>query len=132
MQLAGHAAPHQPWRVGISDPFDNSRLVATVAGHDIAVATSGTSERGRHIINPFAGAPAEELAGVTVVGRSLTRVDVLATAAFAMGPAAVGWVDGLAGHEALVVTAGGVVRATERWPSEAADRGVKRAAPGRL
>ncbi len=35
-----------------------------------AVATSGTYERGLHVINPFSREPATELVAVTVVGRS--------------------------------------------------------------
>lgn len=112
MQLAGEVAPGRPWHVGISDPFDRSRVLVTVAGRDIAVATSGTAERGSHIVNPYTGRPAEELAAVTVVGSSLTRVDVFATAAFAMGRAALPWLRGTAGHEGLVVTSTGEVQPT--------------------
>jgi thiamine biosynthesis lipoprotein len=57
-----------------------------VAGRDFAVATSGTAERGAHIMNPVRGRPAAGLASVTVVGASLTYADAYATAVFAMGP----------------------------------------------
>ena len=39
-----------------------------LAGTDLAVATSGTYERGLHVVNPRTGAPARTLRSVTVVG----------------------------------------------------------------
>ncbi|HEX3540785.1 MAG TPA: FAD:protein FMN transferase, partial [Acidimicrobiales bacterium] len=112
IQIAGEAAPSRPWTIGISDPLDGTRLVTTVTGRDFAVATSGISERGHHIINPRTGQPADELASVTVTGRSLTVVDAYATAAFAMGPAALRWIETLPGHNALIVTRDGTMAAT--------------------
>ena len=107
IQLAGESAPGEPWRVGISDPLDASRVLTVVAGRDFAVATSGVAERGSHIVDPALGAPASGLASVTVVGPSLTRVDAYATAAFAMGSDAPQWLEDLPGHEGLVVFDGG-------------------------
>jgi FAD:protein FMN transferase len=89
-------------------------VLTVVTGRDVAVATSGVAERGAHIVNPFTGRPATELASVTVVGASLTRVDALATAAFAMGAGALAWVESIAGCEGLVVAADGTVAATTR------------------
>lgn len=112
MQLAGERAPGQPWRVGISDPFEGTRVLTVVTGRDLAVATSGVAERGAHIVNPFTGRPATELASVTVVGRSLARVDAWATAAFAMGTGALAWLGALPGCEGMVVAADATVSAT--------------------
>lgn len=112
VQLAGEPAPGQPWRVGISDPLDRTRLLTVVTGRDFAVATSGSAERGAHIINPVSGAPADSLASVTVVGRSLTRCDAYATAAFAMGPLGFRWIERVEDHEALVVSADGLIAST--------------------
>jgi thiamine biosynthesis lipoprotein len=103
IQAAGDAAPGTPWTVGISDPFDRTRLLTTVSGRNFAIATSGVAERGAHIINPHTGAPADELASVTLVGRSLTSVDAYATAAFAMGAGALRWLEALPGHDGFVV-----------------------------
>jgi thiamine biosynthesis lipoprotein len=119
IQLAGETAPGQPWQVGIVDPTDRLRVLATVAGPavpgaDFAVATSGVAERGHHIVNPFTGAPPTGLSSVTVVGPSLTRADCYATAAFAMGPAALGWLERLPGYEGLVVHDTGEVHRTSR------------------
>jgi thiamine biosynthesis lipoprotein len=112
LQIAGESAPGQPWRVGIVDPFDRTRILTVVTGRDLAVATSGTAERGAHIVDPRTGAPAAGLASVTVVGKSLTRTDAYATAAFAMGPKALAWAQQLPAHETLVVSADGTAAAT--------------------
>src|SRR5450759_3936391 len=80
IQLAGEAAPGQPWRVGIAHPHQPGELVTVVSGRDIAVATSGTAELGDHIVNPVTVRPATELASITLVGRDLTTVDAYATA----------------------------------------------------
>ena len=113
IQLAGQAAPGQPWRVGISDPHDRTRLLTVVEGKDFAVATSGTAERGAHIVNPVTGRPAGELASVTMVGHDLTHTDAYATAAFAMGRDAADWTETRPGHEALLVFPSGITKATK-------------------
>jgi FAD:protein FMN transferase len=110
VQCAGEPEPGRPWGIGIADPLRPGTLAAVVAGRDFAVATSGTAERGPHIINPHTGRPATGLASVTVVGPRITSADAYATAAFAMGPAAREWVEILDGYEALAITPDGT-----RW-----------------
>jgi FAD:protein FMN transferase len=110
VQCAGEPEPGRPWRIGIADPLRPGTLAAVVAGRDFAVATSGTAERGAHIIDPHTGRPATGLASVTVVGPRIATADACATAAFAMGPAARDWVAGLDGYEAFAVTPDGT-----RW-----------------
>jgi thiamine biosynthesis lipoprotein len=95
------------WRVGIADPLRPDRLALVLAGRDFAVATSGVAERGAHIIDPYTGQPPVGLASITVVGATLAETDAYATAAFAMGPAARGWVESLDGYEAFAITATG-------------------------
>ena len=80
------AAGTPPWRVGVSSPLRPGTLAFAVSGRDFAVATSGTAERGAHIMDPVRGQPAAGVASVTVVGASLTCADAYATAVFAMGP----------------------------------------------
>lgn len=74
-----------PWRVGIEDPHDRSRVLAVVPVWNGAVATSGTAARGEHIVDARTGRPPAGLASVTVVAETLTEADVDATAAFALG-----------------------------------------------
>lgn len=116
IQLAGEPAPGRPWRVGLSDPFDRTRVLTVAAGRDFAVATSGLAERGHHILDPHTGLPATSLAGVTVTGGRLTRADAYATAAVAMGSRALGWLDSRPGHEAFLVSLTGSQRCTSGFP----------------
>jgi thiamine biosynthesis lipoprotein len=95
------------WRIGIADPLRPGALALVVAGRQFAVATSGTAERGAHIIDPHTGRAATGLASITVVGPGLTLADAYATAAFAMGPAAREWAESLDGYEAFAVTPAG-------------------------
>jgi FAD:protein FMN transferase len=102
--------PHEGahgWRIGIRHPWQPLRVCWVVEGTDIAVATSGTYERGHHVIDPRSGLPAHELCSVTVVGPDLGLADAYATAGLAMGKAGLGWLAGLCGHESAVVTTDG-------------------------
>jgi len=96
-----------PWRIGIEDPHDSQRLIAVVALHAGAVATSGTARRGAHIVDARTGALATGLASVTVIGDALTAVDIDATAAFALGHAGEQWLAGRRHRAALVVRTDG-------------------------
>ncbi len=103
VQFAGERASGEPWRIGIAHPLRPGQLVAVVNVRDGAVATSGTAERGAHVVDPLTGHPAVELASVTVVGRHLTRVDAFATAGLAMGRPCLSWLEKQADLEGLVV-----------------------------
>jgi thiamine biosynthesis lipoprotein len=117
VQMFGTPEPHRPWRVGIADPLRPGGLAAVVsaAGADeLAVATSGTAERGAHIVDPRTGRSAvTDLVAVTVVAPTLTWADCWATAAFAMGSReGLRWLESLPDVEALLITAGDEVRCT--------------------
>ncbi len=108
--------PGRPWRVGVADPLHPGSLLAAVRLETGGVATSGTAERGGHVLDPRTGRPAGGLAGATVVGPSLLRADVLATAALAAG--AVGAPDLLVehpGYEWLLVTDDGRQVVSPGW-----------------
>ena len=77
-----------------------------------AVATSGRTHRGLHIIDPATGAPAGRLLTATVLGASLMWADVYATAAVVKGDAAIGWLESLADHEGVVVADDGTCHVT--------------------
>lgn len=76
--------------------------VVTASG-DLAIATSGTAERGAHIVDPYGAGPATELVSLTVVGPGLTMTDAYATAAFARGNGSHAWLEALDGYEAFAV-----------------------------
>jgi thiamine biosynthesis lipoprotein len=95
------------WRVGIQHPWERLKVAWVVDAADTAVATSGIYERGLHVVNPFTGQSAAELASVTVVGPDLAVADAYATAAVAMGRKALDWLAALEGYESAVITADG-------------------------
>ena len=115
VQCAGEPQPGQPWRIGIAHPLQPGTLVDVVTGTDIAVATSGTAERGAHVLDPHTGRAPAGLASVTLVGTRLSRVDAYATAAFAMGPLAREWITALPEHWGLAVESDGSTWRTPEW-----------------
>jgi thiamine biosynthesis lipoprotein len=101
------AGDRAPWRVGIEDPHDAQRLVATVEVRRGAVATSGAAHRGEHIVDPRTGTTPRDLASVTVLADDLTWADIDATAAYAMGAGALAWLRTRPGRRGVVVWADG-------------------------
>ncbi|MBY8864734.1 MULTISPECIES: FAD:protein FMN transferase [Streptomyces] len=117
VQVLGSPGADRPWRVGVSDPLRPGGLAAVVSAAgapELAVATSGTAERGDHIVDPRTGrAAVTDLVSVTVVAPRLVWADCWATAAFAMGAReGLAWLESLPGVEALLITAGDEVRCT--------------------
>jgi thiamine biosynthesis lipoprotein len=106
-----------PWRIGIQHPFDRGAVAAVVHATDLAVATSGTYDRGEHIIDPHTGRPPEGLSSVTICGPDLGTADAYATAAFAMGRQAPRWTAGLVGYEAMTVLGDDTVYTTADFPT---------------
>lgn len=104
------AAPDRsPWRIGIEDPRDPTRIVAVVPLHSGAVATSGTAHRGAHLVDGRTGLAPVGVASVTVIGPSLTWADIDATAAYAQGAYAAAWLETRPIDSALVVWADGEI-----------------------
>lgn len=120
VQTVGGPAPGRPWRIGVAHPRRPGLLATVVAGQDLAVATSGTAERGAHILDPHTGRPATALASLTVLGTGLTRTDVWATAGFAMGPDCLDTMETVDGLEALAMLPDGSRRWTSGFPAYAA------------
>ncbi|MFD7159381.1 FAD:protein FMN transferase [Kribbella sp. NPDC059898] len=104
----------EPFTIGIQDPHDPGRVVASLARTGGAVATSGTASRGEHLYDPRTGRPAtSRWLSVSVSGASLEYADVLATAAFVAGD---DWPEVLPpGYEGLGVLADGNLEATPGW-----------------
>lgn len=86
------------WNVGLRHPraaeMVANNIMAGIMLESSAIVTSGDYERyfeegGRryhHILDPFTGFPAGELASVTVVAREAANADALSTAIFILGP----------------------------------------------
>jgi thiamine biosynthesis lipoprotein len=96
-----------PWNIGIADPLRRSGCVTAVAATDLAIATSGTAERGLHVVDPYTRRPATAFASVTVIGPELAAADAYATAAMAMGEPALDWLTAQPRYEAFFVDAAG-------------------------
>jgi thiamine biosynthesis lipoprotein len=98
------------WRVGIQHPLERDAIAARVSASDLAVATSGTYERGPHIASDG------EVLSVTVTGPDLGTADAYSTAAFAMGAAGPEWTLRMHGYEAMTILTGGHVLCTPGFP----------------
>jgi len=107
VRLHGCAGPGSDWRVALTHPMRTDAYCAVVHLDEGAVATSGTYQRGFHVLDPHQRRPAMDLAAVTVIGPELMTTDAFATAALAMGHAAPAWLATLTGHEAIVIDADG-------------------------
>ncbi len=77
----------RPWQIGLQDPRDPGRVAEVVAIRQGGVATSGTTARGAHLIDPSTGARPARRGSVSVVGPSILWADVWATALFVGAPA---------------------------------------------
>jgi thiamine biosynthesis lipoprotein len=113
----------RPWRIGITHPWARRDLAAVVevdgAG---AVCTSGTYERGAHLLDPRTGAPSNRTVSATVTGPDLAVADALATGLAAGGDEALGAIEALDGYEGWIIRPDG---------SDAATPGFAFAAPSR-
>jgi thiamine biosynthesis lipoprotein len=86
----------KPWRVGIADPREPSRILLWLPVDDAAVATSGNYEqyfeidgvRYSHNIDPRTGIPVKGIKSVTIISPSAELSDALATAVTVMGTSA--------------------------------------------
>lgn len=94
IRCRGAARTGRPWKIGVRNPFDLSRIIGTVnLTTGMAVATSGNyeqfvtigTERYTHIIDPRTGYPVKGIAAVTVIGASAVETDAASTALFVMG-----------------------------------------------
>jgi thiamine biosynthesis lipoprotein len=113
---------HGPWVIGIQDPRDRSRILATLDASDISVATSGDYEhyfevggiRYHHLLNPFTGFPARQCRSVTILGKDALSADALTTAVFVMGPSrGLRLIEAMEGVEGLIVSADGEIIQSE-------------------
>jgi thiamine biosynthesis lipoprotein len=117
VRVRGTAPTGDPWRVGVRHPWDPAAVCFVLAGTDFGIATSGTYERGQHVVDPRRGGPASGLRSVTVTGPDLGRADAFATAAVAMGRAGLDWLATLPdGYESAAVTDDGRFFRSEGLP----------------
>jgi thiamine biosynthesis lipoprotein len=113
----GQPASGTPWRIGIQHPLEPGSilLIADLAGAG-AVATSGSYERGRHLVDPRTGRTTSALLSATVIGHDLAFADALATGLYASGGELLEKISLLAGYHGVVVDGRGRVRASRGFP----------------
>jgi thiamine biosynthesis lipoprotein len=104
-----------PFRAGITDPFAPQRLAEVVCLTG-AIATSGTYERGDHLIDPHSGRLIARAASASVTGPDLGLADALATAVAVAGEAGLDVIEAIDGYEALVIAPDGSRRWTDHFP----------------
>jgi thiamine biosynthesis lipoprotein len=90
------------WRIGIRDPRSAAGLLTVVELHG-ALATSGTYERGEHVLDPHTGRPARGPLSASVSGPELALADAFATGVIAGGEQALDAIASLEGYQTLVV-----------------------------
>ncbi len=98
-----------PWRIGIRHPWRPDALACVLAVTG-SVATSGTYERGAHLVDPRTGQPGCRAASATVTGPSLALADGFATALAVGGDDAFELVEAVDGYACYLVRPDGTER----------------------
>lgn len=114
--IASYGGPvaGKAFRLGVASPSDPRQLSCVVESPG-AVATSGTYERGNHLVNPFTGV-ATPTPSATVTGPDLGMADALATALAVAGPSGLEWFDECPGYEGLVIHPSGHFDMSNAFP----------------
>jgi FAD:protein FMN transferase len=113
IQAKGMSADGSAWRVGIRSPFAQNEIIKVVELTGAGIATSGAYARGAHIYNPHDPKRVlNKIVSMTVVAKSVVDADRFATAAFAMGPDGIYFIEALEGVEGYAVDAEGMATET--------------------
>jgi len=120
---SGALATGEPFRIGIADPAAPRRIAAIVELSG-AIATSGSYERGPHLIDPHSGGPAASATGrpaapaasASVTGPDLGLADALATGLAVAGPGGLAFVEAIAGYAGLTIGFDGTRQSTPGFP----------------
>ncbi|ADH92876.1 FAD:protein FMN transferase [Arcanobacterium haemolyticum] len=98
-----------PWVIGIRHPHDRDALATTFSVTNGGIATSGTYERGFHIVSPHGGAnslpgsAANGACSASVVGPDAAVAEILSTALVVDGRKSPAWFAGFPQYSAFVV-----------------------------
>jgi thiamine biosynthesis lipoprotein len=76
----------RPRAVSLSAPDDRHRATLGFVLHPGSLSSSGTSEHGRHILDPHTGRRSPAWGSVSVVAADGLTADILSTALYVMGP----------------------------------------------
>jgi thiamine biosynthesis lipoprotein len=101
--LPGNMPHYSPWRIGIRDPFNATKMCAVVQMQHGALATSGDYERytmigGKrysHILNPLTGWPVESSSSVSVIADQCVLAGTAASIGLLFGKGGADWLEAL-------------------------------------
>jgi len=91
ISLRGGADLQTAWQIGVAHPEKADQISKIFQITDGAIATSGTAERGNHIIDPHTKTIAVGARSATVVGADAGLADALATALVVAGRDGASW-----------------------------------------
>ena len=91
ISLRGGSSNQKPWQIGVAHPQLPDEISKVFQITDGAIATSGTAERGNHIIDPQSKTNAVGARSATVVGPDGGLADALATALIVTGRDGAKW-----------------------------------------
>ena len=106
------------WIVGIQHPREVNSIIKKLKLKNVTVATSGDYEqyfekdglRYHHILDPKTGSPSTGLQSVTIINKSNTFADALATAVFVMGKEdGIKLIESLDDTEAMIIYSDGKI-----------------------
>lgn len=113
IQCCGRNEAGEPWRVGLRHPERPDAIVDVLYPEGRGIATSGTTARGRHIYDPHRGSPVEtDVLSLTVIAADVYEADRFATAAFAMGPSGIDFLENHPQIEACQIDRAGMATFT--------------------
>eukprot|EP01037_Dinobryon_pediforme_P015522 gene15522-15669_t len=113
IQSHGCNADGTDWLVGIQNPFNAQEIIKAIKPCGRGVATSGTYVRGQHIYDPLHPEKSlDEIVSCTIIGCDVLEADRFATAAFAMGPSGIYFIEATPGLEGYVIDANGIATQT--------------------
>jgi thiamine biosynthesis lipoprotein len=93
------------WKIGVVNPDNRQEVLRVFEIYDGAIATSGTYERGAHIVDPHSGLIAIGAKSATVIGPDGGLADAMATALMVSGDDGANWFgrEELDGYSAWVI-----------------------------
>jgi FAD:protein FMN transferase len=92
------------WRVGIQNPFKKDKIpLGYLDLTNKSIVTSGTNERGYHIINPKTGEKAHEIKSITIIADKSIDAEGLSTGCFIMGINSLNLLNNIKNLSAIIV-----------------------------
>ena len=106
----------KPLSAEIADPLDRLSTRCRLVLNGTSLSCSGTSERGRHILDPRSGEPCPAWGSTAVVAGDGLTADVLSTALYVMGPAqGLAWAEQHGFAAAFLLNDGGIRMTSAFW-----------------